>query len=104
MTLEERLALARGIAARTPPRFVVDTSRDEARQRSFRKAKKVSEILRAKRTKRVFLKQQQAPSPLSQLNWPQMLEPGYYPAVWLNAPFATFATAASLGSVRKYTR
>jgi hypothetical protein len=49
MTLEERLALAREIAARTPPRFVVDTSREEARQRSFRKAKKVSDILRAKK-------------------------------------------------------
>ena len=49
MTLEERLALAREIAARTPRRIVIDTSRDEARQRSFRKAKKVSEILCGKR-------------------------------------------------------
>jgi hypothetical protein len=48
MTLE-RLALAREIAARTPTRIVVDTSRDKARQRSFRKAKKVSESLRGKR-------------------------------------------------------
>jgi hypothetical protein len=49
MTLEERLALAREIAARTPTRIVIDTSRDLARQKSFRKAKKVSEILRGKR-------------------------------------------------------
>jgi hypothetical protein len=54
MTLEERLALAREIAAGTPPRFVVDTSRDEARQRSFKKAKRVSEVLRAKGAERVF--------------------------------------------------
>jgi hypothetical protein len=45
MTLEERLALAREIAARTPTRIVIDTSRDDARQRSFRTAK----ILRAKK-------------------------------------------------------
>ena len=51
-----------------------------------------------------FLKRQLAQLLLYQLNWPQILELGYYPAVWLNTPFATFATAASLGSVRKYTR
>ena len=50
-----------------------------------------------------FLKRQLAQLLLYQLNWPQILELGYYPAVWLNTPFATFATAASLESVRKYT-
>lgn len=54
MTLDERLALARETAASTKSRFVVDTSRDETRQRRFKKAKKVSEILRAERAKRVF--------------------------------------------------
>jgi hypothetical protein len=39
MILKERLALAREIAARTEPRLVVDTSRHEARQKSFAKAK-----------------------------------------------------------------
>ena len=39
MTLEERLALAREIAARTPPRFVIDNSREEARRMRFEKAK-----------------------------------------------------------------
>jgi hypothetical protein len=38
VTLEERPALAREIAARTKPRFVVDTSREEARQARFTKA------------------------------------------------------------------
>ena len=37
MTLEERLALAREMAARTKPRFVVDTSREEMRQARFAK-------------------------------------------------------------------
>jgi hypothetical protein len=46
MTLEERLALAREIAARTAPRFVVDTSREEARQKRFTEAKRRTEALR----------------------------------------------------------
>jgi len=45
MTLEERLALAREIAGRTKPRFVVDTSREEARQMRFAKAKRLTEAL-----------------------------------------------------------
>jgi hypothetical protein len=45
MTLEERLALAREIAARTRPRFVIDTSREEARQQRFAEAKRRSEAL-----------------------------------------------------------
>jgi hypothetical protein len=53
MTIEERLALAREIAARTTPRFVVDNSREEARQRAFVEAKRRTEALaRAKRPKR----------------------------------------------------
>jgi len=53
MTLEERLALAREIAARTRPRFVIDTSREEARQRSFEQAKRRTEaLLRAESLKR----------------------------------------------------
>jgi hypothetical protein len=43
MTLEERLALAREIAARTKPRFVVDNSRQEARQRRFDEARRFTE-------------------------------------------------------------
>ena len=39
MTLEERLALAREIAARTPARIVIDNSREEARRMRFEKAK-----------------------------------------------------------------
>ena len=39
MTLGERLALAREIAARTKPRFVVDNTREEMRQARFAKAK-----------------------------------------------------------------
>jgi hypothetical protein len=39
MTLQERLALAREIAAPTEPRFLVDTSRENARQARFVKAK-----------------------------------------------------------------
>ena len=46
MTLEERLALAREIAARTTPRFVVDNSRDEKRQKDFQKAKRHTEALK----------------------------------------------------------
>jgi hypothetical protein len=42
VTLDERLALAREIAARTKPRFVVDTTREEMRQARFAKAKLVS--------------------------------------------------------------
>jgi hypothetical protein len=45
MTFEERLALAREIAARTTPRIVIDNSRDEARRLSFQKAKRLSESL-----------------------------------------------------------
>jgi hypothetical protein len=45
MTLEERLALAREIAKRTKPRFVVDTTREEMPQARFAKAKRLSEIL-----------------------------------------------------------
>jgi hypothetical protein len=45
MTLEERLALAREIAGRTKPRFVVDTSREEMRQARFSKAKRLTEAL-----------------------------------------------------------
>jgi hypothetical protein len=45
MTLEERLALAREIAARTTPRFVVDNSREEARRARFAKAKRLTEAL-----------------------------------------------------------
>jgi hypothetical protein len=48
MTLEERLALAREIAARTKPRFVVDNSREEARKQSFEQAKRYSEMLRSR--------------------------------------------------------
>jgi hypothetical protein len=52
LTLEDRLALARKIAARTKPRFVVDASREEARQRSFAKAKRLNEDLKRKFPKR----------------------------------------------------
>ena len=45
MTLEERLALAREIAARTKPRFVVDNTREEARQVRFAKAKRLTQRL-----------------------------------------------------------
>jgi hypothetical protein len=45
MTLEERVALAREIARRTKPQFVVDTSREEARQANFAKAKRRSVAL-----------------------------------------------------------
>jgi hypothetical protein len=38
MTLEERLKLAREIAARTKPRFVIDNSRREAKQMRFEEA------------------------------------------------------------------
>jgi hypothetical protein len=46
MTLEERLALAREIAARSRPRFVVDNSREEMRQKRFRGAKRRTEALK----------------------------------------------------------
>ena len=46
MTLEERLALAREIAARTRPRFVIDTSREDARRERFLEAKRRTEALR----------------------------------------------------------
>jgi len=52
MTLEERLALVREIAARTKPRFVVDNSREEARQRSFAEAKQRPGYLKRKFPKR----------------------------------------------------
>jgi hypothetical protein len=45
MTLEGRLALAREIATRTPPRFMVDNSRAERRRASFAKAKRLTEAL-----------------------------------------------------------
>ena len=45
MTLEERLTLAREIAARTTPRFVVDNSREEARQQAFAETKRRTEAL-----------------------------------------------------------
>jgi hypothetical protein len=45
MTLEEGLAIAREIAARTKPRFVVDNSREEMRQARFAKAKRLTERL-----------------------------------------------------------
>jgi hypothetical protein len=48
VTLEERLALAREIAARTKPRFVVDTRREEAKQARFAKAKALTEALKRK--------------------------------------------------------
>lgn len=46
MTLEERLALAREIAAQTKPRFVADNSREEMRQERFAKAKRLNEALK----------------------------------------------------------
>jgi hypothetical protein len=52
MTLDERLALAKEIAARTRPRFVIDNSREEARQKSFAEAKRRTEAARAKSPKR----------------------------------------------------
>jgi hypothetical protein len=53
MTLEERLTLAREIARRTKPRFVVDNSREDARQARFAKAKRLTEALaKAKSPKR----------------------------------------------------
>jgi hypothetical protein len=48
MTLDERLALAREIAARTKPRFVIDTTREEMRQARFAKAKQLSEARKRK--------------------------------------------------------
>jgi hypothetical protein len=46
MTLEERLALAREIAARTTPRFMIDTTREEMRQKNFRESKLRTEALK----------------------------------------------------------
>jgi hypothetical protein len=40
MTLEERLALAREIAKRTKRRFVIDSSRAEAKQKRYDKVKR----------------------------------------------------------------
>lgn len=51
MTPDERIALAREIARRTKPRFVVDNAREEMRQARFAKAKRLSEALRAKSPK-----------------------------------------------------
>ena len=51
MTLEERLALASEIAAGTKPRFVVDTSREEARQKSFERARRHSEMFKRSRVR-----------------------------------------------------
>jgi hypothetical protein len=48
MTLDERLALAREIARRTKPRFVVDTTREEIRKARFAKAKRLTETLKLK--------------------------------------------------------
>jgi len=48
MTLEERLALAREITARTTPPFVVDNSREEKRQKEFQEAKRRTEALKAR--------------------------------------------------------
>ena len=45
MTLEQRLALAREIAARTKPQFVTDNSRREVKMVRFEKAKKLSKAL-----------------------------------------------------------
>jgi hypothetical protein len=52
MTLDERLALAREIASRTKPRFVVDNSREEARQQQFAQAKRLTDALKRKAPKR----------------------------------------------------
>jgi hypothetical protein len=49
VTLEERPVLAREIARRTKPRFVVDTTREEMRQARFAKAKALTERLAKKR-------------------------------------------------------
>jgi hypothetical protein len=49
MTLEERLALAREIAARTKPRFVEDDTRHEARRIRYEEAKRNSARLKQKR-------------------------------------------------------
>jgi phosphoglycerate dehydrogenase-like enzyme len=45
MTTEEPLALAGEIAARTKLRFVVNTSREEARQARLAEAKRLTEAL-----------------------------------------------------------
>jgi hypothetical protein len=54
VTLDERLALAREIAARTKSRFVVDTSREEARQASFAKAKALTKALAARASRQAI--------------------------------------------------
>ena len=51
MTLEERLVLAREIAARSPTRIVIDNSREEARQKSFAEAKRRTEALAKRKPK-----------------------------------------------------
>ena len=48
MILEERLVLAREIAARTTPRFVVDNSRKTARQKRLADAKRYTEAPKSK--------------------------------------------------------
>jgi hypothetical protein len=51
MTLEERLALAREIAARTKPQFVSDDSRHEVRRLQFEKVKARSKALAKRKPK-----------------------------------------------------
>jgi hypothetical protein len=51
MTLEERLALAREIAARTKPQFVSDVSRHELRRLKFEKAKERTKALAKRKPK-----------------------------------------------------
>jgi hypothetical protein len=51
MTLEERLKLAREIAARTKPRFVIDNSKREAKQLRFEKAKARTRALAKRKPK-----------------------------------------------------
>jgi hypothetical protein len=48
MTLEERLALAREIAARTKPKFVTDNSRREVKMVRFGKTKARTKALKRK--------------------------------------------------------
>ena len=52
MTLEERLALAREIAARTKPQFVIDDSRHELRRLRFEKVKARSKAPAKRKPKR----------------------------------------------------
>jgi hypothetical protein len=51
MTLEERLKLAREIAARTKPQFVSDYSRHELRRIRFEKAKARTKSLAKRKPK-----------------------------------------------------